>query len=618
MIIYRSTAREFCDSVDGNTLIDKLDASFRKKLRRSIPPAEMGAYTNSLPAMERVLRRSGIADDCGILIEFKIPLTNSRVDFIITGQDASGNDNFIIIELKQWQTASLSDAHGMVESFTGGANRVVQHPSNQALNYKNFIGDFNQNVSDGVVTAYSCAYLHNYGGGDEDPLKDVRYAAIINESPLFLRDDQTSLEQYIAEHVGSGNGMDTIDLIESGKIKPSKKLVDYVSSIMSGNQEYVLLEDQAIVYERVKTIASNANEKTVIIIKGGPGTGKSVVAVNLLSSLLGKNLNTIFVAPNSSFRDTLVKRLTKDHQATRMKSLFKGSSGFYESQTNEFDVLIVDEAHRLKSRGAFMYQGYNQVKDVVNAAQVSVFFIDDDQSIRPEDIGSVAEIKNVAEKHSAVVHEMELSAQFRCAGADGYVNWLNDVLQIKGTANHDGWESGDFDFKIVDDPNDLRRMINDRASESHSARLLAGYAWRWTQAGNGNSDAQVDDVEIPEFDFSMPWNSRKVGTTWAIDESGINQVGCIHTSQGLEFDYVGVIIGDDLSFDESTFSFDTDQSKYMDANGKRGLKNDPAELNRLVRNIYKVLMTRGMKGCYVYFTDKSTEKHFISRLTANT
>ena len=614
MIIYRSTAREFCDSVDSNTLINKIDASFREKLGRPIPPAEMGAYTNSLPAMERVLRRSAIADDCGILIEYKIPLTNSRVDFIITGKDKSGNDNFVIIELKQWQAAKLSDAYGMVESFTGGANRVVQHPSNQALNYKNFIGDFNQNVSEGIVTAYSCAYLHNYSANDDDPLQDARYAEIISESPLFLRESQSDLEQYLSDHVGNGEGMRTIDLIESGKIKPSKKLVDYVSSIMSGNQEYVLLEDQEIVYERVRTIASSADSKTVIIIKGGPGTGKSVVAINLLSSLLSQNLNTIFVAPNSSFRETLVKRLVKEHQATRMKSLFKGSSGFYNSTTNEFDVLIVDEAHRLKDGSAYMYQGTNQVRDIINATTVSVFFIDDDQSIRPEDIGSVAEIKDVAEKHSAVVHEMELSAQFRCAGADGYVNWLSDVLQIKGTANYDGWESGDFEFKIMDNPNDLRKAINSRASEGYSARLLAGYAWRWTQAGNGNSDAQVDDVEIPEFDFSMPWNSRKVGTTWAIDESGINQIGCIHTSQGLEFDYVGVIIGDDLSFNETTYNFETDQSKYMDTSGKRGLKNDPGELNRLVRNIYKVLMTRGMRGCYIYFTDRSTEKYFRDRL----
>lgn len=615
MIIYSSTAREFCDSVDSNTFMGKLEASFREKLGRSIPPAEVGAYMNSLPMMERIVRRSGVAGDCGILIEFKIPLTNSRVDFIITGKDENGNDNFIIVELKQWQAATTSDATGMVESFTGGANRIVQHPSGQALNYRNFISDFNQNVSDGVVRAYSCAYLHNYTASDDEPLLDTRYAEIINESPLFFRESQVELEQYFNKYVGMGSGLDTIELIENGKLKPAKKLIDHVSSILKGNKEYVLLEDQEVVYQRVRSIASKAQDKTVIIIKGGPGTGKSVVAVNLLSDLLGEGLNTIFVAPNSSFRDTLVKRLTKEHQSSRMKTLFKGSSGFYDSSTNELDVLIVDEAHRLKGRGAFMYQGYNQVKDVINASRVSIFFIDDDQAIRPEDIGSVSEIKNIALHHSADLHELELSAQFRCSGADGYINWLNDVLQIKGTANYDGWESGDFVFKIMDNPNDLRQQIKDHAADGYSARVLAGYAWKWTQARDGNADAQVDDVEIPEYDFSMPWNSRKVGTTWAIDDSGINQVGCIHTSQGLEFDYVGVIVGDDLSFDFNKYKFETDYNKYLDSTGKRGLKNDPEELNRLVRNIYKILMSRGMRGCYVYFTDDQTRQYFLQRLS---
>ena len=112
----------------------------------------------------------------------------------------------------------------------------------------------------------------------------------------------------------------------------------------------------------------------------------------------------------------------------------------------------------------------------------------------------------------------------------------------------------------------------------------------------------------------MPWNSRKVGTTWAIDERGIDQVGCIHTSQGLEFDYVGVIIGDDLEFNPKTNSFSTDHTKYKDITGKKGMRDTPDELNKLVRNIYKVLMTRGMQGCYVYFADKDLEKYFKNRL----
>lgn len=615
MIVYKSSAREFCEAVDSNQLVPLLENAFRSQLGRSLPPSELSAYVNSLPLMERVIRRSGVADDCGILIEYKVPLTNSRIDFIIAGQDTHGKDNFVIVELKQWQHATAADGDNLVETFTGHSNRIVQHPSAQAQDYKTFITDFNENVANDMVSAYSCAYLHNYQeAAMDEPLRDVKYADVIGQSPIFFRDDQSKLEAYFATYVKNGNGMHVIDEIETGKIKPSKRLVDYVSSIMHGNKEYTLLDEQRIVFERVKAIASSAHQKTVIIIQGGPGTGKSVVAVNLLSDLLQDNLNTAFVAPNASFRNTIVKRLAERREPRRLQNLFKSSGSFYESPKNEFDILIVDEAHRLKNQMAYMYKGYNQVQDIINASLVNIFFIDDNQRVRPEDIGSISEITRVAEEHNASLHTFKLGAQFRCAGAEGYVQWVDDALQIHETANSNGWETEDFEFKIFDNPHDLHAAIKNKDSSGHSARLLAGYAWRWSAAKDGNSNAQVEDITIPEYDFSMPWNSRKVGTTWAIDPSGVDQIGCIHTSQGLEFEYVGVILGNDLHFNNSTYSFETDYKQYLDANGKKGLKNDPDELNRLVRNIYKVLMTRGMRGCYVYFCDKDTEAYFRERL----
>lgn len=611
MIIYQSTAKEFRDTVDTGGIVPAIEAAFRSKLGRGVPPSEVSAYTNSLPQMERVVRRSGIADDCGIMIEYKIPLTNFRVDFIVSGQDENGNKNFIIVELKQWSKASVADGDGLVESFTGGANRVVAHPSYQALSYKNFISDFNENVANDTVLAYSCAYLHNYSEANPEPLRETRYAKILEQSPVFLRDDQEKLEAYLNKYVKYGKGMDILYEIESGRIKPSKKLVEHVSGMFEGKDEYHLLDEQKVAFERTRFVANNTKtSKSVVIIKGGPGTGKSVISLNLLNALLGDELNTVFVAPNASFRETLVKKLAGTLPRTRLKNLFMGSSNFVEANPNEFDVLVVDEAHRLKRRGAYMYQGVNQVDDVIKAARTSIFFIDDNQMVRPDDVGSVAEIKKYADLYGAKIHEMELAAQFRCSGAEGYMNWLDDILQLRETANYDGWEGGDFEFRVFDDPNEMRKAIKKKDSEGFSARILAGYAWQWTSQKEGNADAQVNDVLIPEYEFSMPWNSRKVGSTWAIDDSGIDQVGCIHTSQGLEFDYVGIIIGDDLEYNDETSTFYTDYSKYHDKVGKKGLKDDPKELNRLVRNIYKVLMSRGMKGCYIYCTNPKTQELF--------
>lgn len=613
MIVYEATAAKFIDDVDSNRILSEIEKAFQDKLGRGIPPSEIGAYQNSLPHMERVVRRSGVASDCGILIEYKIPLTNFRIDFIITGRDQLGNKNFVIVELKQWQVAASVEGDGLVESFTGGASRIVTHPSYQALRYKDFISDFNEVIYSGSVNAYSCAYLHNYPNKDPEPLLEDKYAKVIQESPIYFRDDQSKLVDFVSRYVKYGKGMEILYEISNGTIRPSKKLIDHVASMFEGNQDYILLDEQKVAFEMSRTIA-NKKKKSVVIIKGGPGTGKSVVSVNLVSALLKDRLNAIFVAPNSSFRDTLVKRLTRAHASQRIKNIFKGSATFYNAVEDEFDALIVDEAHRLKKRGAFMYQGINQVDDVIKSARTSIFFIDDDQAVRPEDIGTVSELKRVAELHGATIYELELTAQYRCAGAEGYINWLNDVLQIKETANYDGWDKKSFDFKIFDDPNSMREAINKKANENQTARVLAGYAWEWSSVSEGNKDGEVEDVTIPEYDFKMPWNSRKVGTTWAIDDNGIQQAGCIHTSQGLEFDYVGVIVGNDLNFDNKTKLFSTDHRNYKDKTGKKGMKEKPEELNKLVRNIYKVLMTRGMKGCYVYFLDKEVERYFKERL----
>lgn len=615
MILYEATAKRFIEDVDSNQIISEIEKAFREKLGRGIPPAEVSAYSNSLPHMERVIRRAGVADDCGILIEYKIPLTNFRIDFVISGTDELGNKNFVIVELKQWQKAKAVEGDGLVETYTGNGNRIVTHPSYQASRYKDFMSDFNEVIYSNEVSAYSCAYLHNYEEGRPEPLLEEKYASILETSPLYFRDDQQKLQNFIAKYVKYGKGQEILYKISSGKIKPSKKLIEHVSGMFNGNSNFILLDEQKVIFESARAIA-NKGEKAIIIVKGGPGTGKSVVSVNLVAQLLKDGLNAMFVAPNSSFRNSIVKMLTKDKAPQRVRNIFKGSSAFYDTTNDEFDVLIVDEAHRLKGAGAYMYKGTNQVDDVIKSSKVSIFFIDDHQIVRPEDIGSVEQLKNLAQKFNASIFEFELSTQFRCSGADGYINWLDDILEIKETGNYDGWDKSDFDFKIFDDPNTLKNAIEEKAQDGATARILAGYAWNWTSAKQGNGHAQINDICLPEYDFTMPWNSRKVGTTWAIDSEGIGQVGCIHTSQGLEFDYVGVIVGADLGYNKTNGGYFTDYDKYKDKLGKKGLKQSPEKLNKLVRNIYKVLMTRGMKGCYVYFVDKNTEQYFKERLNA--
>lgn len=613
MFLYKSTIAGFREDVDTNDIAGLVELAFERQLGRRVAASEKRSWMNSLQFMERVVRRADLDPSCGVLVEYVLPAASKRIDFFVSGHDDSGNKNFVIVELKQWEEAGSTDKDGVVTTFLGGNVRETTHPSYQAQSYKLYLEDYNENVDSKNLTAYSCAYLHNYKKSDPEPLTADVYRGIIEDTPIYFKDDQALLQDFLKKYVGKGHGEEILYEVEQGRIRPSKKLIDHVTGMFEGNREFILLDEQKIAYETAKSIAEKRGNKSVVLIKGGPGTGKSVISVNLLGGLINGALTTVFVAPNASFREVIVQKLAGKHSKTRLKHLFKGSAGFVDTKPNTFDAIIVDEAHRLKDRRAYQYMGENQVDDLIKSGRTTIFFVDDDQAIRPEDIGTVKEIKRVAEARGAEIHEVDLVAQFRCAGAEGFVNWLNDVLHIKQTGNYDGWDGDSFEFKIFDDPNALRQAIKTKHDKGSSARILAGYAWKWTSPTEGNADAQTNDVEIAEYDFQMPWNSRKIGTTWAIDPRGIDQVGCVHTAQGLEFDYVGVIIGADLRFDSATLEYFTNWTEYKDMAGKKGLKGDLVKMNQYVRNIYKVLMTRGMKGCYVYFVDPECRKYFEKR-----
>ncbi len=614
MIVYKNNAKGFCHDVGTNGIADIMENKYRIAFGRSVAPNEKQSWRNSMNYMERIVRNSEIADDCGVLIEFAIPNTSKRIDFLVSGHDKNSGSNFVIIELKQWEAAEETDQDGIVKTFMNRNNVETTHPSYQAFSYQTFLEEFNKSIYEENIKPYSCAYLHNYKRCEPEPLLSKSYAQITSKTPIYFSEDSSKLQNFLKKHVGEGNGREILYKIEKGEIRPSKKLIDHVCGLVKGNKEFTLLDEQKIAYEKALSIGSKAKRKEVIIISGGPGTGKSVVSINLLGGFLQNKKIVVFVAPNSSFRTVIAERLKKENKKSNVDHLFRGSAGFVETEENTFDVIVVDEAHRLKNNTAYQYYGKNQVEDIIKSAMVSIFFVDENQMIRPEDIGSAAEIKRIAEERGAFVQEMELVAQYRCSGAEGYINWLDNTLHLRETANYDGWEKSNFDFQIFDDPNDLKSAIDEKILEGNKARIVAGYAWSWTSEKDGNRDAEVADIQIKDCGFEMPWNSRKTGTRWAIADSGVNQAGCIHTIQGLEFDYIGVIVGKDLCFDKESLKYSVDWSSYKDMSGKKTLKEKPEELSLLVRNIYKVLMSRGMCGCYVYFEDEDLREYFLSRI----
>lgn len=572
--------------------------------------------------MLKVLIDNNIPGNVGIAIEFKIPNTSKRVDFIITGKDGNLKNTAIIIELKQWTEAEIVNGKdGIVQAFTGHALREVAHPSYQAWSYATTIEDYNETVQQEQIDLHPCAYLHNYVTVTPPTLLSDNYKDYLEKAPAFVKGDIEKLRDFINKYIKYGDDKETLYMIENGKIRPSKSLQDALSNMLKGNQEFVMIDDQKLVYETALQMARNSyrdGKKRVLIVKGGLGTGKSVLAVNLLVKLTNENMVCSYVTKNAAPRNVYATKLSGDFRKTRINNLFKGSGAFVESATNEFDVLIVDEAHRLNAKsGMFQNLGENQIKEIIKASKFSIFFIDETQRVTLKDIGSIEEIQKYINQAEAESEIMELESQFRCNGSDGYIAWLDDVLEIRKTANSDGFDL-DYDIKICDTPNEVRDIIFEKNKINNKARLLAGYCWDWIKDGKNKSD--VFDITIPEYDFAMSWNLGN-SQTWAIDAESVNEIGCIHTAQGLEFDYVGVIIGNDLRYENGKIVTDvterakTDQSiKGIYKMAQQDFNNAMKVADEIIKNTYRTLMTRGQKGCYIYCTDKNLAEYLKSRL----
>ena len=620
MLIYNGLKSDFMADTENDVLETKLYDTIKQKMNRSTGLSELNSWRNSLKEMYITLNDSAIPSDAGVAIEYNIPQTSKRVDFLISGYDDNNKGNVIIIELKQWEQLQAIEGHeAIVETYTGGANRRVVHPSYQAWSYAALIKDYNQYVQDEDVELHPCAYLHNYPRKDNDPLDAKQYEDILSDAPAFTYGQRDALRNFIKKNIKTGDGEDTLVKIEHGKIKPSKQLQDSICGMLKGNKEFIMLDEQKVVYETILNLSTKCqkdNKKRTIIVEGGPGTGKTVVAINLLAELTKREQFAQYVSKNSAPRIVYGYKLKGSMKRNSVDNLFKGSGCYTDAPLNSIGTILADEAHRLNEKsGMFQNLGENQIKEIIHASRCSVFFIDESQRVTTSDIGSVEEIEKWAKMEHSEVFRMELISQFRCNGSDGYLAWIDDVLQIRDTANYD-LEGIDYDIKICDSPMEMEHIILEKNSIRNRARILAGYCWNWPK--ETRNDVNYHDIKIG--DYGISWNLDG-GDAFAINPDSVHEAGCIHTSQGLEFDYVGVIIGDDMRYENGEIITDYSKRAKTDQSmkGIKGIaKNNPQEANRLadeiIKNTYRTLMTRGMKGCYVYCTDSKLSEYLKERL----
>ncbi len=619
MIIYRSTKDGFLNDTFGHDIEAVVLAAFAARTGHRVTKAEMRAWKESLLAMAKVLRDDSIPTDCGIAIEYVIPQTAKRIDLLLSGIDERDRSKLIIVELKQWESATLTRKDGLIRTRFGGGEADTSHPSYQAWSYAELLRNFNEEVYSNEIPLQPCAYLHNFVGGEV--LNDPLYRPYVEKAPIFLsgQQERERLRAFIAQHVRRGDRGSLIEQIENGRIRPSRRLIDALTGMLAGKREFVLIDDQKVAYETVFADAIEVAEgaKRVIIIEGGPGTGKSVVAINLLAALTAQRMMTKYVTKNRAPRAVFEQTLSGSYRRSQIASLFAGSGEFIDTPADTFDALVVDEAHRLNEKsGLYANLGNNQIEEIIRAARCAVFFIDEDQRVTWNDIGRKSEIAAWAQKAGATVRQLTLASQFRCAGSDGYLAWLDQMLGVRDTANP-VLRADEFDFRVLDSPNEVRRLIEERNLQSNRARIVAGYCWDW----KSKRDPAAFDVVIPEHEFAMRWNLAQDGGLWITAEHSVEQIGCIHTCQGLEVDYIGVIVGPDLIARGGRIVTQPEQRSRQDQSlkgYKKALREQPHAAHRkadaLIKNTYRTLMSRGMKGCYIFCTDRETAAHFRSRI----
>lgn len=620
MLIYNGLKADFMVDTENDVLETKLYNAIKNKMNRTTGLSELNSWRNSLKEMYITLNDSNIPSDVGVAIEYNIPQTSKRVDFLISGYDKDNKGNVIIIELKQWEKLqAIEGQDAIVETYTGGANRRVVHPSYQAWSYAALIRDYNEYVQDAEIELHPCAYLHNYPRVGNDPLDAKQYEAILADAPAFTYGQREALRRFIKDCITTGDNEDTLVKIEHGKIRPSKQLQDSICGMLKGNKEFIMLDEQKVVYENILNLSMKCQkdcQKRTIIVEGGPGTGKTVVAINLLAELIKRNQFAQYVSKNSAPRTVYGYKLKGTMKKSSVDNLFKGSGCYTEAPLNSVGTILADEAHRLNEKsGMFQNMGENQIKEIIHASKCSVFFIDESQRVTISDIGSIAEIEKWAEQERSEVTKMKLVSQFRCNGSDGYLAWLDDVLQIRETANYE-LEGIDYDIRICDSPFEMEHIVIEKNNIRNRARILAGYCWNWPK--ETRNDVNYHDIKIENYGIS--WNLDG-GDAFAINPDSVHEAGCIHTSQGLEFDYVGVIIGDDLKYRDGKIVTDYSKRAKTDQSmkGIKGLaKENPKKANQIadeiIKNTYRTLMTRGMKGCYVYCTDKKLADYLKERL----
>lgn len=555
-------------------------------------------------------------EDVEVLIEHQMPLSSKRADVVLAGQHPrTGAPSYVVVELKQWSNARPFDETGELVSVEGAPGGPRLHPVAQVQRYCDYLVDFTAALHQDEDPIAGAAYLHNATSDMEQRLGGYPQSG---RGRLFTGAGRGKFVDFLRSRLDpSVAGASSADRLLQSAVAPSRQLLTVVAEELANREQFVLLDEQAVAFDLVMHAVEEArrsDQKTAVIVSGGPGSGKSVIALSLMGALAARGRTVVHATGSRAFTQTL--RNISGQRRARATNLFKYFNSFMDAERNGLDVLILDEAHRIRATSEHRYTpaaqrtGRPQVDELLATARVPVFLLDQDQVVRPGEMGTVQDIAAHATALGLQVHQIALDAQFRCGGSEAYVLWVQRLLGLSA----DGpvpWDTDErFQLDVVETPVELEGRLSALRDDGYGARMTAGFCWPWSDPRADGS--LVHDVQIGSW--SRPWNLKgdrglpgaPPSALWATRPEGFNQVGCVYTAQGFEYDWNGVIIGPDLVWRTGRWVSRRGENKDPDFRSRTAV--DEAQFDRLVRHVYKVLMTRGMIGTFLYSTDPETRE----------
>ncbi|WP_250904205.1 DUF2075 domain-containing protein [Actinomadura sp. NEAU-AAG7] len=623
MTVFRRTAASLLSPAERR-FSQVLAEQMKMRDGLNVSASEVRSWERSLPVVAQDLVEAGLGQ-VEMLIEYRLPLTSKRADVVLAGVDRrTGGDAYVVVELKQWSRAEVWDedpTRVLVHNMTG---RPKLHPALQAKGYTDYIYGFLVELADRPEALHAVAYLHNAARGDVVDLYD---AVEDDRTRLFTQSTRGAFVDYLRDRFAPAPGRAAADRFLSSEVRPSKQLLAHAAREIRDRDQFVLLDEQRLAFEIVLHAVERARRedlKTVVVITGGPGSGKSVIALSLLGELSRRGLPVLHATGSKSFTETMRRHVAKG--SPRTKAMFKYFNNFMEAERNDLEVLVCDEAHRIRKVSANRYTparlrtGRPQVDELIDAARVPVFLLDGQQNVRPGEMGTLEEIREHARSKGLSVQHVSLDEQFRCGGSRKYEEWVLRLLGLHEGPAEPWTGDDDFEVSLAESPGELEALLRVQHEAGRTARMTAGFCWRWSDPrkdAGAYEQSLVPDVVIG--DWARPWNvkgDRSIGDAppselWATNPGGFGQVGCVYTAQGFEYDWNGVILGPDLVYRDGRLV------------PRRGASRDPAlrpktvtdaEAAGLILNTYKVLLTRGMAGTLIYSVDEETQKFLTSLL----